>query len=176
MSKILVIRSAGMTFERGIRSLQEDYPDHRIDVLVTPDVDIQTYSNRYPELSFIDIDQGERFGVGSVSSTLLDQLRNKQYERVFILFNYRYEHHHLAVENLAREIQPTQVVGLDYYGEQHTLSKWGFPVRKLKSVLSQWLIGVVNNLFRYPLGFYAVLLARFSNLLSRPNAGGIDEP
>ncbi len=143
--KILVIRSASMTFSRLANRLQDLFPACNFDLLTTAEVKDSGIYEQYKEIHNLPINS---FSRDELTEEELNKLQGKNYDTVLILYNYSKDSSYLNVEKLAREIQPESVIGMDYYLNKYPLSDYSYPFRVFINSLKETTRSFINLLIR----------------------------
>jgi FkbM family methyltransferase len=136
MSEFLIVRASNCYFQESIEYLQKHYPNKRFDILMTRDP--QQKNRTEDSIDRVFKTKYERFSASDHSKELIKTLKEKEYERIYILISKSFSDYQNVIE-YAQLIHPSEIRFIDSNFNEFEFSFLLQVQYWLKKVSSQFL-------------------------------------
>lgn len=140
-SNVLIILSASRAFDVAVDYICSQYSIDGVDVLTTKGASVSP--SEKPVVSQVWELSGKQFSIKNLDDRVLKELRDRQYDHVFVLCNEIHESGYENVEELANKITPGKSLAIDTWQRTRGISEVGKFWAKFKNTLNRLVIIVI---------------------------------
>jgi hypothetical protein len=141
---ILVIRSAGLTFNRAIKYIDSRFPEATIQCLVTPNA--REHCGHNAKIDKLHVLSNNKLSLKTISESLIKTLQSQNFDEIYILYKYTNYYSYWNVEQLGMYLKSNIVKGLDADLNEYKYTPIKLKYREFIGRIQKLFLSLINSI------------------------------